>query len=159
MSPSKNPKLQKFAESNGPVPAQGRIYVYDDGPMITSPGIIGNCLVLGLRFHRFWPNVCSNEHTSEGETNSRFTNVCSFEHTIRRGLSVKFYTLRAKFGPSAREETKPSNGFPGRTSRQTPAIGVPLPWVHRWFDFWYHFRPYRRPTEVSLFEPPHRGRS
>ena len=70
---SKNPNLQKFVESNGPVPAQGRIYVYDHGPMLTSPGIIRNYLVLGLRFHRFWPNVCSNEHTSKGETNSRFT--------------------------------------------------------------------------------------
>ena len=88
MSPSKNPKLQNFAELNGPVPAQGRLYVYDAGPIVTSPGIMGNYLVLGLGFHRFWPNVCSNEHTFERRIELSFGNVCSFEHTIHRGLAM-----------------------------------------------------------------------
>jgi len=44
------PNRRKLAESNDPVPAQGRIYIGEQGPMLTRPGKDFNHLVLGLGY-------------------------------------------------------------------------------------------------------------
>ena len=80
--PSKKSNRQKFAESNDPVPAQGRIYIYVDGPMTTSTGIICNYLVLGLLFQRFGPNECTIVHSTGGRNELAFGDECTFVHSF-----------------------------------------------------------------------------
>ena len=63
VSHSRNrPNGRKLAESNVPIPAQGRIYVYEGGPMRTRPGNNSIYLVFGLGYESIlakWVHNCA----------------------------------------------------------------------------------------------------
>ena len=62
-------------------------YIYVNGPMSTSPGIICNYLVLGLLFQRFRPNECTIVHSTGGRNELAFGVSAQKARTLRRGLS------------------------------------------------------------------------